>query len=46
MSWLLRVANAQLKVAGFSAVCRGLVKVAGKGLTEKQLKVEGLKLKG
>jgi hypothetical protein len=40
------VANAQLKVAGFSAVCRGLVRAAGKGLTEKQLKVEGLSLKG
>jgi hypothetical protein len=39
------VANAGLKVADFSAVCRQLVRVAGKGVRETELKVESLKLK-
>jgi len=42
----VRVANARLKVVAFSAICKGLVRVAGKGFTGKRFKVEGLKLKG
>jgi hypothetical protein len=40
----VRVANAGLKVAGFSMICRWLVRVAGKGVTEGEAKeVEGVK---
>jgi hypothetical protein len=34
------VANAGLKVVGFSAICRGLVRVAGKGVRERKLTAE------
>jgi len=37
---LVRVANARLEVAGFSVICRMLVRVAGKGVRETELKVE------
>jgi hypothetical protein len=46
MTRLVRVANARLKVDVFSVLCTLVVRVAGKGLTEKLLKVEDLKLKG
>ena len=39
------MANAELKVAEFSVVCGGPVRVAGKGATGKRYKVESLKLK-
>jgi hypothetical protein len=32
------VANAGLKVVGFSVICRMLVRVAGKGVRETELK--------
>jgi hypothetical protein len=34
------MANARLKVADFSGLCRWLVRVAGKGVRETELKVE------
>ena len=37
MTWRVRVANAGLKVDVFSSGCRGLVRVAGKGLSEGKL---------
>jgi hypothetical protein len=40
------VATAALKVVLFSTICRRLVRVAGKGLREKALKVESSKLRG
>jgi len=39
------VATAGLKVAVFSASCRGFVRVARKGLSEGKLTVDSLKLK-
>jgi hypothetical protein len=39
------VANAGLKVAGFSVICRRLVRAAGKEVRETKLKVERGKLK-
>ena len=46
MTQSVRVATAGLKVVLFSTICRGLARVAGKGLRQKALKVESLKLKG
>jgi hypothetical protein len=37
LTWLVRVANAGLKVADFSVDCGGLVRVTGKGLSEGEL---------
>jgi hypothetical protein len=45
LTWFVRVANAGLKVFGFSAICEGLVELAGKGVAGRQFKVESLKLK-
>ena len=41
LTGLVRVANAGLKVADFSVICRELARVAGKGVIETQLRVEG-----
>ena len=46
MTRLVRVANAGLKVAGFSTSCGESVRVAGKGLWERRLKVESSKFNG
>ena len=40
MTGLVRMANAGLKVADFSVICRELARVAGKGVRETKLKVE------
>jgi len=42
----VRVANAGLKVAGFSVSCRVFARVAGKGVRERELTVDSLKSKG
>jgi hypothetical protein len=39
------VANAGLKVVMFSAICRRIVRAAGKGVTGNKLTVESLKVK-
>ena len=46
LTWLVRVANVGLKVVVFSATCRELVRVAGKGVARERCKVESLKSKG
>jgi hypothetical protein len=40
LTWLVRVANAGLKVADFSVICRNLARVAAKGLRETELKAD------
>ena len=46
MTQSVRVANAGLKVAVFSAICEGLVRVAGKGVREGQLTADGAQSTG
>ena len=46
LTWLVRVANVGLKVVVFSATCRELVRVAGKGVARERCKVESLESKG
>ena len=46
MTKCVRVANAGLKVAGFSVSCRVFARVAGKGVRERELTVDSLKSKG
>ena len=42
MTCPVRVANAGLEVAEFSAICERLVRMAGKGVRERQLTAESL----